>query len=105
MDDRTRRRRIAILLATHLVIGTAMAIVAALWKPYQWPVVIEMGYLTFFMGELFLHGMWIGLANLPWWVRIVGMVLGIAYLCGASWAASDPLDANWLRELMSEMVP
>jgi hypothetical protein len=70
-----------------------------------------MGYIAFFVSELFLLGMWIGLAKFHWWARVLGMFLGITYLSGvelaSDWTRLDPYrfrDLIYMLPLISTTV-
>lgn len=72
------RRRILWLILAHVIVGPIGAFLACFAGSPQTP------WVAAFVGVVFsqtsLLGIWGSLGTSPWWKRLVGVVIGVAYL-------------------------
>jgi hypothetical protein len=66
------------LFVAHVVVGVAAALVTRLVGrfPQEWGY----GFVGVIFGQTSLMGIWCGLGTTPWWIRLVGGVIGVGYL-------------------------
>jgi hypothetical protein len=76
--SRHPRRKMLWLLAGHVVVGLAGAVVA--WFAGHSPTVWGFTFLGIVLGQTSLLGIWGGLGTNRWWIRLIGVVVGISYL-------------------------
>ena len=99
IDDRQRQLRIGMLIATHVLVGSATIIVNVSVQNQFWPFLVELGFAGFFAGEVLLLGMWAGLGGSPWWTRLCGLMFGIAWLCIIALASENFRQLQELPEM------
>ena len=72
------RLKMAWLFVGHIAVGLMAAFVA--WFAGRSPTVRGFTFLGIVLGQTSLLGIWVGLGTNRWWIRLIGVVVGISYL-------------------------
>jgi hypothetical protein len=80
MTNLQPRARIGLLVGTHLLVGLVCAFIAVCYPALQLLMWASVAYLGLVGTETLLLGMWVGLAAVRWWVKLAGLVAGLAWI-------------------------
>jgi hypothetical protein len=99
--DGSCRTRFGLLVGSHVGLGIAMGLIAYFSKGNELPIWLAIWFIGLVSSEMLLLGMWIGLANARWWLKLIGLVAGTAWLVVLA-ISPDPSSAQYFWE---ELVP
>lgn len=80
MNQQIAIQRVRWLIGVHFLLGCGSGAVALAWPGFDWPLLVQVGYLALVVSEAMLLGMWIGFSGQPWLVRAGGGLVGAAWL-------------------------
>ena len=80
MTIERQRLAFAILIGAHLLLGLMMATLGRVFGPNTWPIWTVIWLVGLVASEIVLVGIWAGLWRSNSWIKVVGLVCGIAWL-------------------------
>ena len=105
MTDSQRQARIGLLVSAHLLLGLILALIAFCYPALQRLMWASVAYMGLVGTETLLLGMWAGFSRMTWWMRLAGLLSGMAWIECLALATAPRPNASVFRFIRLEHAP